>query len=254
MIDRVLDRRAEQALIVNDNAEDPPGSVRAEADVLIGAGTPDDDTASSHRPRDAAAADDARQSGYQGDLRPALDLAARWLWRDGRPRALLGHDRAIVWANPAARRLLVPPAPLVIRNNQLCTGEGVDPVSLDTFLDRLTSASTRLLVMDADNDHGVLLTAWADLVENQQVAFIQFGLRELPFDCRESGMAEAFGLTKAECRIVDALALMEAPSTIAERLEVSVHTVRTHIRRIYSKLKVRSQLQFMRLTMAYCGG
>jgi len=67
-------------------------------------------------------------------------------------------------------------------------------------------------------------------------------------------MAQAFGLTRAECRVVDALAMMEAPSQIAERLGVSVHTIRTHVRRIYAKLAVRSQMQFMRLTMAYCGG
>jgi len=75
----------------------------------------------------------------------------------------------------------------------------------------------------------------------------------LPFDAQQSGMATAFKLTKAECRVIDAMAMMEPPAQIAARLGVSVHTIRTHIRRIYSKLAVRSQIQFMRLTMAYCG-
>lgn len=196
----------------------------------------------------------AKLAGYSGELRRALELAARWLWRDGRPRAAVGHDRSVLWCNPAARRLLVAPSPLVIRDNYLCPAKGVEAEGIDSFLADLESATARLYVMDAEYDRGVLLTAWADTIDGHQVAFVEFALRELPFDARQSGMAQAFGLTRAECRVVDALAVMEQPSRIAERLGVSVHTIRTHVRRIYAKLAVRSQMQFMRLTMAYCGG
>lgn len=196
----------------------------------------------------------AELAGYRGELRRTLELAARWLWRDGRPRAAVGRDLSILWCNPAARRLLVEPSPLVIRNDHLCSTKGVEIAGVDSFLTSLDSATTRLYVMDPDTDRGVLLTAWSDTIDGHQIAFIQFALRELPFDAQQSGMAQAFGLTKAECRVVDALAVMEVPSQIAARLGVSVHTIRTHVRRIYAKLAVRSQMQFMRLTMAYCGG
>lgn len=196
----------------------------------------------------------AQLAGYRGELRRPLELAARWLWRDGRPRAVVGRDRSILWCNPAARRLLVAPSPLVVRRNNLCTAKGVDIEGVDSFLAGLDAATARLHVMDPESDRGVLLTAWADTIDGHQIAFIEFALRELPFDAEQSGMARAFGLTKAECRVVDAMAVMEPPSQIAARLGLSVHTIRTHVRRIYAKLSVRSQMQFMRLTMAYCGG
>ena len=196
----------------------------------------------------------AELAGYRGELARTLELAARWLWRDGRPRAAIGRDRSILWCNPAARRLLVAPSPLVVRNNHLCLAKGVEAAGVEAFLAGLDAATARLYVMDPEPDRGVLLTAWADTIDGHQIAFIEFALRELPFDAEQSGMARAFRLTKAECRVVDALAVMESPSQIAARLGLSVHTIRTHVRRIYAKLAVRSQMQFMRLTMAYCGG
>lgn len=208
----------------------------------------------SHSEETGGTGGSAGPAGYRVELKRTLELAARWLWRDGRPRAAVGRDLSILWCNPAALRLLVDPSPLVIRNNHLCPAKGVDNAGVVSFLAGLDPATARLYVMDAESDRGVLLTAWADALDGHQVAFIEFALRELPFDAHQSGMARAFGLTKAECRVVDALAVMEPPSLIATRLGVSVHTIRTHVRRIYAKLAVRSQMQFMRLTMAYCGG
>lgn len=196
----------------------------------------------------------AELAGHRGELRRALELAARWLWRDGRPRAVVGCDRSIVWCNPAAQRLLVAPSPLIIEDSCLRSGKGVELDGVDSFLAGLNSTTARLQVMDSQSERSVLLTAWADTIDGHQIAFVEFALRELPFDAQQSGMAQAFGLTKAECRVVDAMAVMEPPSRIAERLGVSVHTIRTHVRRIYGKLAVRTQMQFMRLTMAYCGG
>lgn len=190
----------------------------------------------------------------QGEMRRALELAANWLWRDGRPRAVIARDRAVLWCNPAARRALVAPSPLVIRRNYLCPAKGIDIDPVDAFLAEIDSDIARLQVIDPQSEHSVLLTAWSETIDGAQAAFIEFGMRELPFDCEQSGMARAFGLTKAECRVIDAMAMMEPPVEIAARLGVSVHTIRTHIRRIYGKLAVRSQLQLMRLTTAYCGG
>lgn len=188
------------------------------------------------------------------DFRLALELAAKWMSRDGRPRAVVGRDRAILWCNAAARRVLVAPSPLVIRRNHLCPAKGVDIDAVDDFLVGIGSETARLQVMDPQSELSVLLSAWSEPIDGAQAAFIEFGMRELPFDAQQSGMAQAFALTKAECRVVDAMAVMEPPVEIAARLGVSVHTIRTHIRQIYGKLAVRSQLQLMRLTMSYCGG
>ena len=253
MLDTPDAERATRSL-ASHSAPDP--SVETGSEAAAGRSAPARILAALHSRTVArvAAADVAELPGYRGDLLRGLEVAAKWLWRDGRPRAVVGQSRSIQWCNPAARRLLVEPAPLVIKRNQLCPAKGVDIDAVDAFLARIGPETSRLQVMDAITERGVLLTAWTEMIDGIQASFIEFGLRELPFDAQQSGMAAYFGLTRAECVVVDAMVEMEPPAQIAARLGVSVNTIRTHIRRIYGKLAVRSQLQFMRLTMAYCGG
>jgi DNA-binding CsgD family transcriptional regulator len=63
---------------------------------------------------------------------------------------------------------------------------------------------------------------------------------------RAAAVARAlFGLTQAEGAIVAELAAGLAPQAIAERAGVSVGTVRTHMRNIYAKAGVRSQVELV---------
>jgi DNA-binding CsgD family transcriptional regulator len=55
------------------------------------------------------------------------------------------------------------------------------------------------------------------------------------------GIAEAFGLTAAEMRVLKSLSNGETAQEAAEALHVSVETIRTHIRRLYQKVGVNSR-------------
>jgi LuxR family maltose regulon positive regulatory protein len=55
------------------------------------------------------------------------------------------------------------------------------------------------------------------------------------------GIAEAFGLTSAELRVLKSLSAGETAQETAGDLKVSVDTVRTHIRRVYQKVGVNSR-------------
>lgn len=57
------------------------------------------------------------------------------------------------------------------------------------------------------------------------------------------GKAKSFDLTPAEKRILKHLAEGSSYNSIADDLEISVHTVRSHIRNIYSKLYVHSKTE-----------
>lgn len=65
---------------------------------------------------------------------------------------------------------------------------------------------------------------------------------------RLMGVDEAFRLTSAEGRVLELLMGGKTAPPIASELGVSVETVRTHIRSLYTKLEVRSrEALFMRL-------
>jgi DNA-binding NarL/FixJ family response regulator len=52
-------------------------------------------------------------------------------------------------------------------------------------------------------------------------------------------------LSQRERQIVSALAAGKDPKTIAQTLEISVHTVRSHLKTIYRKVGVRTQLELV---------
>lgn len=60
-----------------------------------------------------------------------------------------------------------------------------------------------------------------------------------------AAIGRAYGLTPAETRIALRLARGERVKSIAEELEISVNTARTHVKRILSKASVRSQSQLI---------
>ena len=70
-------------------------------------------------------------------------------------------------------------------------------------------------------------------------------------DLRDTGLIDQFGLTRAEGDVAQHLAHLRAPTVIARELGLSVNTVRTHIRRIYAKLSINSQMQFERLVHTF---
>jgi DNA-binding NarL/FixJ family response regulator len=55
--------------------------------------------------------------------------------------------------------------------------------------------------------------------------------------------AEAVELSHRESEVLDGLAQGLAYKQIADQLNVSIHTVRNYIRRIYEKLHVRSRTE-----------
>lgn len=59
-------------------------------------------------------------------------------------------------------------------------------------------------------------------------------------------LREIFHLTRAEARLVEQLLLGRGPSEAAQALGVTIHTVRTYLKRLYGKLGVNSQAMLVR--------
>jgi DNA-binding CsgD family transcriptional regulator len=61
------------------------------------------------------------------------------------------------------------------------------------------------------------------------------------------GIAAAFGLSKAETRILKALAETQEPAEAATRLNIALSTVKSHLRKIFQKTNTSRQTDLLRL-------
>ncbi|WP_295175325.1 helix-turn-helix transcriptional regulator, partial [uncultured Brevundimonas sp.] len=64
---------------------------------------------------------------------------------------------------------------------------------------------------------------------------------------RAAAVRDLFGLTAAEAVVAARLAEGLGPQAVAQGLQVRIGTVRTHIRRIYEKCEVNSQIELVAL-------
>ncbi len=61
------------------------------------------------------------------------------------------------------------------------------------------------------------------------------------------GLAEAYGLSKAETRILKALVEADTPAEAAARLNIALSTVKSHLRKIFLKTNTSRQADLVRL-------
>ncbi len=71
---------------------------------------------------------------------------------------------------------------------------------------------------------------------------------------RFTSFRERFDLTTAECRVAAEAEEGRTPVEIAARLGLSVHTVRSHLKRIFLKVGVHSEAGLVRALLRSCGG
>ena len=61
------------------------------------------------------------------------------------------------------------------------------------------------------------------------------------------GLAEAYGLSKAETRTLKALVETQGPAEAAARLNIALSTVKSHLRKIFQKTNTSRQAELLRL-------
>jgi DNA-binding CsgD family transcriptional regulator len=59
--------------------------------------------------------------------------------------------------------------------------------------------------------------------------------------------AELYGLTAAECRVLQLVAEGHTPQEAADRLALSLATVKTHLQRVFAKTNTGRQADLVRL-------
>jgi DNA-binding CsgD family transcriptional regulator len=71
--------------------------------------------------------------------------------------------------------------------------------------------------------------------------------RSMDITAYRQSLTEKYELSDREVEVLELLARGDSNNVIAERLHISVNTVKSHIKRIYKKLEISSRLQLMNL-------
>lgn len=175
------------------------------------------------------------------DASAVNEMARVWLEYDAAPRVIVDEDLRIAWANTAARSALARARDLENRGGFLRTIDRGQQEALDAFVAGSGVGVSSWCLPRADRDGHVLFRAQRLAWEQAPVFGVLFYGSGSDFRSRYVDLERVFGLTPAEHRVLlDMLDGFEA-DRIAEGSGVSIETVRTHIRRIYAKVGVRSR-------------
>ena len=170
-------------------------------------------------------------------------LALAWLEGDDQPRLICTDELAGVWANAAARAALAPGGDLELKDGQLALHERAQQAELCAFVKNCDGQLATLALRARDGDGHLLLRARCiaeDTAEGRRVglAFLRGGAAYQP---HYADLDRAFQLTPAEHRILLRMADGMNAEAIAEVKNLSIETVRSHIRSLYNKMGVASR-------------
>lgn len=198
--------------------------------------------------RGPASANHARTNHVEAALEHFRNRASA---ADRSPQVLIDGDCKVLWHSPEAARLLQRPLPLSITGGRLHVGAVSGAGSWPTFLETVGGEGGRLLLTGKGAGAWVLLRGWAERFGEDRLIFLKAALSWPLRDVASSGLAADFGLTRSECAVLDEFARLAKPSQIAERLGISVSTVRSHLKQIHAKMAVNSGIHLLRITRAY---
>ena len=168
-------------------------------------------------------------------------LALAWMDADQCARFLVDDRLTICWANASGRSWLERKAGIAEVEGRLWFGKSEPDLHALLHRARAKADGTCIPVPGT----GAYMIICARLVSADGGRPI-FGLtlrrtNEPAVEAPAPGVAQSFGLTSSEFKVVQMLFRGETAQQTAWELGVSVETVRTHIRRLYQELEVSSR-------------
>jgi DNA-binding CsgD family transcriptional regulator len=168
---------------------------------------------------------------------------------------LLDAKRRVQDANALARRVLGDGNGISVRGGRFVF---LDP-ALDQRLSRLVSANgngapgplrsmAAQVRFNRSPPYRVLVSPVPPDVDERQVSFVVliYGPREWR-DISIEVLGEVYGLTRAQAEVARSLFVGQSVEETAAALELSLNTVRTHLKQIFTRCEVRSQRELLHL-------
>lgn len=174
---------------------------------------------------------------------PAVAYIDNWLQRLPWAVVVVDENLDCLWVNPAAREL-AERGRIRLTGERLEIGDATTTASLKAFVASIDSQPETWVTKTDEGDH---LVVRGDTVEPATlpaaVALIIKSASETSRHRVWADLKRAFGLTRSETVIVTRLIDGDCADDIAASLGLAVDTVRSHIRRTYTKLNVGTREQ-----------
>ncbi|GGD89050.1 hypothetical protein GCM10011515_05910 [Tsuneonella deserti] len=170
---------------------------------------------------------------------------------DARPRIVIDRERRVLWHSESAERLLTPPVPVRLDGGRLSADAAASAGLLSDFVQGIADHCESLLIRGENRRHWAMMVAWC-VAESRDEICVLLNLSVPHRGVEESGLSRALRLTAAESRVLDEFARLYTPREIADRMQVSLSTVRSHLKQIHAKAGVETAVQLSQLVRGYC--
>jgi DNA-binding CsgD family transcriptional regulator len=158
----------------------------------------------------------------------------RWLEAESKARMMVSADLLVKWMSNAAKAL-VESGEIRVQDGRLIPRSAV---VTDLINACETTAATCALLLDAEQRTWVV---WARRLSNPPASLIGIIFHPPRTSARFSALVDTHTLTPSEGRVVEMLLNGLETGRIAQVLNVSNETLKTHLKHIYCKMNVKSR-------------
>lgn len=172
------------------------------------------------------------------------NILAAWVDGESRARLVVDEHLAVYWLSASAEAFLRRDQALVYRNGRLAPRDPRLEQSLRRFLANTSDRLTSECVTNPDTGEHLVLTAVRVQQPWQNVIGLTLHHAGERFDVALADVRQAFGLTRSERQVALHLLHGLTAEETSRELNVTLETVRMHIKRAYAKLGVSSREAF----------
>ncbi len=169
---------------------------------------------------------------------------------------LLDGQQNVVFLSSEAEDLLSRTSAMKLEEGRLCLVRRQQQVALDALIQKCFDSkfSGMINLNGSDSEASRLLVSTVQprddkLFPSHGLVAVFVVAGESEETAKEDVIGQWLGLTGSESRIASLVARGRRPAEIAEEIELSVHTVRHHIKSIYRKTGAHSQSQLTALVL-----
>jgi DNA-binding CsgD family transcriptional regulator len=169
---------------------------------------------------------------------------AGWIVTDARARVLTDANLTAYWVSASAEALMNADKAVLHRTGRIVPRDPRQHRVLKRFVESATHEVSSQCIVDGNTGEQIILTAARLPSPWEHLVGVTLQRAGEDVDVHLADLHQAFGLTPTESRVVHRLFCGNTAEQAAEDMQVSLDTVRTHIKRAYAKLGVSSREGF----------
>lgn len=197
---------------------------------------------------DVALSDVALSDVALSDVAVSDEALTCWSQIDGKARMVLDRNSQLVACSASARQIIDNCECVRIERGVVVAAQERFRKSFDDLRTAGKGRVASLLIPCSDGDGHWIVRA---VESGDGSIFVTLQCANGRYSAQLADLEAAFGLTPCEARVVEGLYHGRSPQEIADEQEISIHTVRAHIRRCYDKMHISCREQLWHRLGAY---